>query len=604
MFQRKAPPPGERIKHDIAKPTPLFCSVCRQYGGLRYKCPSCPQHPSVMVCENCKASPLFMQHISDCEQGLPNSLPWGHDVPPALTSMFSTAIDTSTQAPSSDVGSTLSSQVDEGSAVQPNVATTTMRTSASEGREVFFTNMEVGEIVRETFATKEIALFHRSHTHVASSVVDNSGCNNEVRQLKAMWKSKKEDPHFISGEWVLGNEKIYIKFAKKVTPHNGFCICIWPGTKKKQIKCEWRLAAVNTWHCDWLPFMYLSMLDEWVQHDDTSSPPLNEMGFVECETLDGDDKIRAPLKMDHHFLCFPYRGEQFSDGISFNHEHCNECRRCDQGDTHHSSIITRISSSTESSRRQSRGNAINVPINHRLYDIDYSTYIDPKYKNSSAAVHPNQQQMGVESPGVIDLCSTDSSEESSGDDGGGEGHDGDEKDCEMGNVADEEDDNEVDEPGAFTEGVGMKDGHEGVDEDEYEGGDEGDDEDDDDDDDDDGKDGKDDNHGVMQHQQLTEIVNLREVRVGQQTNNQDGSITSRFSQDPYAGKDTAVPPPERNVRRSDFSLSACSVKTQPQNMYTQSEQALDSSSSSDEEGCARAASSGCASTNKPPPPFC
>ena len=253
----------------------------------------------------------------------------------------------------------------------------------------------------------------------------------------------------------------------------------------------------------------------------------------------------------------------------------------------------------------SQGNAINVPINHRLYDIDYSTYIDPKYKNSSAAVHPNQQQMGVESPGVIDLCSTDSSEESSGDDGGGEGHDGDEKDCEMGNVADEEDDNEVDEPGAFTEGVGMKDGHEGVDEDEYEGGDEGDgkDDDDDDDDDDDGKDGKDDNHGVMQRQH-TEIVNLREVRVGEQTNNHDGSITSRFSQDPYAGMDTAVPPPERNVRRSDFSLSACSVNTQPQNVYTQSEQDLDSSSSSDEEGGARAASSGCASTNNLSPPFC
>ena len=35
-------------------------------------------------------------------------------------------------------------------------------------------------------------------------------------------------------------------------------------------------------------------------------------------------------------------------------------------------------------------------------------------------------------------------------------------------------------------------------------------------------------------QQLAEIVNLREVRVGQQTNNQDGSITSRFSQDPLA----------------------------------------------------------------------
>ena len=44
------------------------------------------------------------------------------------------------------------------------------------------------------------------------------------------------------------------------------------------------------------------------------------------------------------------------------------------------------------------------------------------------------------------------------------------------------------------------------------------------------------------------------------------------------------------------------MNTQPENMYTQSQQALDSSSSSEEEGCARAASSGRASTNNPPPP--
>ena len=138
--------------------------------------------------------------------------------------------------------------------------------------------------------------------------------------------------------------------------------------------------------------------------------------------------------------------------------------------------------------------------------------------------------------GVIDLCSTDSSEESSDDDGGGEGHDVDDKDCEMCNVGDEEDDNEVDEPGAFKEGGGKKDGHEGegVDEDDYEGGDEGDDKDNDDNNDD--VDDKDGNNGVSDcnRQQLTEIVNLREVRVGQETNSQDGSITSRFSQDPLA----------------------------------------------------------------------
>ena len=66
--------------------------------------------------------------------------------------------------------------------------------------------------------------------------------------------------------------------------------------------------------------------------------------------------------------------------------------------------------------------------------------------------------------------------------------------------------------------------------------------------------------------------------------------------------DTAVPHPERNDSRSDFSLGSCSMNTQPENMKTQSQQALDSSSSSEEDGCARAASSGCASTNNPPPP--
>ena len=130
--------------------------------------------------------------------------------------------------------------MEEGFAAQPNVATTTMRTSASEGRLVTFTNMEVGKIVTETIASIEIALYYRSHTHVASSVVENTGCNNEVRQLNARWKNKNENSHYISGEWVLGNDKIYIKVAKKVTPYNGICICHWPATNKRLIKCEWQ----------------------------------------------------------------------------------------------------------------------------------------------------------------------------------------------------------------------------------------------------------------------------------------------------------------------------------------------------------------------------
>ena len=609
MFQRKAPPPGEHTKPDIPKPTPLYCSVCRRRGGLRYHCPFCPKkYPSVMVCENCKARPSFLQHIRDCEQGLPNSLPRGDDVPHYGTSstpnVSSNAIDTSRQAISSVIGTTLYCF-----ARQPNVGSTTMRTSASEGRLVTFRNMEVGEVVKETIASPEIALYYRSHKHVASSVVKNTGCNNEVRQLNARWKNKNEDSHYISGEWVLGNDKIHIVVAKKVTRYNGICICYWPGTNKSLIKCEWRFAEVYTWNCDWLPFIYLSMLGEWVEHDKTSFPPLNEMGFVACKTLDGEDEIRAPHDADHHFMCTSYNEEQFSLRFTYDHEHCFECRNCGQGDTQHSSIITHISSSTESSRRQSQKIPIRVPSSHPLYKIGYSTYLDPKNKSSSAAVHPNQQQMEVEAPGVIDLCSSGSSEESSGDDGGGVGHDGDDNDRKMGNVGDEEDDNEVDQPGAAKEGGEKKDEHEGVDEDEYEGGDEGDDkdnadDDDDDNDDDDDDDDKDGNNGESDcnHHQHTEIVNLREVRVGQQTNNQDGSISSRFSQDPYAGMDRAVPPPERNVRRSDFSLSACSMNTQPENMYTQSQQALDSSSSSEEEGCARAASSGRASTNNPPPP--
>ena len=283
MSQRKVPHPRDNVGRSETPPISLICSNCRTFNGVRYLCVFCVGFPPVAVCQQCKEAPSYFRHIWACQEGIPDAMPRAGlppDGPSSSPNVSSTAIDMPTQAPSSDNGTTLSSQVDEGSAVQPNVGTTTMRTSASEGRLITFTNMEVGEIVRETFASPDIAIFHRSHTHVASSVVDNSGCNNEVRQLKARWKSKKEDPHFISGEWVLGSDKIYIKLAKKVTPHNGICICHWPGTNKKQIKCEWRLVAVNTWDCDWLPFMYLSILDEWVEHDDTSSPPLNEMGLL------------------------------------------------------------------------------------------------------------------------------------------------------------------------------------------------------------------------------------------------------------------------------------------------------------------------------------
>ena len=206
--------------------------------------------------------------------------------------------------------------------------------------------------------------------------------------------------------------------AKKITPFNGICICYWPGSYKSLYKCEWRLAEVYTWNCDWLPFIYLSMLREWVEYDETSFPPLNKMGFVTCQTLDGGDMIRAAHNVDHHFMCTSYNGEQFNERFTYNHVNCTQCRYCGQGDAQHSSIITHISSSTESSRRQCQRNPEHVPSRDPLYEKGYPTYLDPKFK-SSKHTHQNQQEMEVEAPEVIDLCSRDSSEEGSGGDGGG-----------------------------------------------------------------------------------------------------------------------------------------------------------------------------------------
>ena len=112
--------------------------------------------------------------MSDCKQGIPNHM-LRADVPPdgssSTPNVSSTAIDVSTQATSSVVGTidvsmqatssvvgtTTSSQVQEGFAAQPNVGSTTMRTSASEGRLVTFRTMKVGEVVTETQASPEIA---------------------------------------------------------------------------------------------------------------------------------------------------------------------------------------------------------------------------------------------------------------------------------------------------------------------------------------------------------------------------------------------------------------------------------------------------------------
>ena len=395
MSQPKAPHPRDNARRSETPPIPLICSNCRTCIGVRYLCIYCVGFPPVAVCQQCKEAPLYFDHMWHCSEGRPNTMPRA-EVPPAdgtssTPNVSSNAIDTSREAPPSAIlGSTLSSQAEEGYATPRNVGSTKMRTSASKGRLDTFRNMKVGKVVRDTVASPEIALYYPTRTHVASPVVKNTGCNREVQQLNARWKSKNEDPHYISGEWILGNDNIHIVVAKKVTRFNGICICYCPGTNRSLMKCEWRYAEVYPWECDWMPFIYQSVLGEWVEYDESSFPLLNDMGFVACETLDGEDKIRAPLTVDHHFLCFPYSGERDNERFSYDHLHCNECRNCRQGDPQHSSIITGyvftcISSSTESSRRQSQGNPINTPINHSLYDIGYYTYLDPQYKSSSAA---------------------------------------------------------------------------------------------------------------------------------------------------------------------------------------------------------------------------
>ena len=205
---------------------------------------------------------------------------------------------------------------------------------------------------------REIAVYQRLYTKVATARVEEKGTTKEVKNLATWIHKNAADPstyRYITGQWVSGSTIKKIHRITKITEHTGVAIVCLSGSTEN-IKCEWRVKGKSPCECCWRLFEYGSVVDIWVNNDVHTSPSLKKMGFIRIQTHDGDDLLRPNPIEDHCFHFTGVRGEFIKE--------CN----CSQ-DQHPQSgpIAIWIDHKSEKARRKYQNTNVDVPTGGELY---------------------------------------------------------------------------------------------------------------------------------------------------------------------------------------------------------------------------------------------
>ena len=230
---------------------------------------------------------------------------------------------------------------------------------------------------------REIAVYERLYTKVATARVEEKGTTKELKNLAPWIHKNAADPstyRYVTGQWVSGSAIKKIHRITKITKHTGVAIVCLTASNEN-IKCEWRVKGKSPCECSWRLFEYGSVVDIWVNNDVHTSPSLKKMGFIRIQTHDGDDLLRVNPIEDH---CFHFTG--------VSGEIIKECK-CSQ-DQHRQSgpIAIWIGRKSEKDRRRYQNINGDVPTVSELYCI-HNSHIIPLEDTQHTQEETEEEEM-------------------------------------------------------------------------------------------------------------------------------------------------------------------------------------------------------------------